>query len=98
MRQGTHKESTMSTTSINPNIPVTPQAIQQAQRLIPSVTGTVLVTLFFGIFGLIPAVLNSNRARAMGAPTSKYWAAFGWIFGAYFVLLFIIMAASGASA
>jgi hypothetical protein len=66
----------------------------QVSQMIPSIASTVLVTLIFGIFGLIPASMNTNKARAMGVVTSKYWAAFGWIFGSYIALLFVISMAS----
>ncbi len=45
---------------------------------LPSRVPTVLVTLFFGLFGLIPAVIATNEARAAGSPTGRYWAAF-WL-------------------
>lgn len=38
---------------------------------------TVLVTFFFGLFGLIPTVIGENQARQVGAPTGKHWKAFG---------------------
>jgi len=37
---------------------------------------TLVISLLFGIFGLIPAVIHSDCAKAIGAPTGKYWAAF----------------------
>lgn len=39
-------------------------------------TATVLVTLFFGIFGIIPAATASSEAARNGYPTGGYWAAF----------------------
>lgn len=47
----------------------------------PAVTTTVLVTLFFGLFGLIPASRHSQRAQQMGLDGGKYWKAFGITFG-----------------
>lgn len=48
----------------------------------PAVTTTVLITLFFGLFGLIPASRHSQRAEQMGLSGGKYWKAFGITFGA----------------
>lgn len=42
----------------------------------------MLVTLLFGLFGLIPAGVAAGRARVIGAPRGPYWRAFGLIFGA----------------
>ncbi len=47
---------------------------------------TVVITLFFGLFGLIPAAMGSNKAKALGQPSGKYWKAFGITFGALVVL------------
>ena len=44
----------------------------------PSFAPTVLVTIFFGIFGLIPALRHSHMARERGYSTSGYWWAF-WL-------------------
>ena len=41
----------------------------------PSIALTLVITLLFGVFGLIPAAIHSDRARNLGAPTGKYWAA-----------------------
>jgi len=43
----------------------------------PSYAPTILVTLFFGLFGLIPAILHSRQAQDRGYPTSGYWWSFG---------------------
>ena len=48
---------------------------QVQARPIPAVTTTVLITLFFGIFGLIPASIHSSRAQEYGQATIKYWQA-----------------------
>jgi hypothetical protein len=72
------------------------QQYEEEQRrlaLLPTITSTVLITVFFGLFGLIPAVTNTNRARALGVQTSKYWKAFGITIAAW-VLLFVLLAAS----
>lgn len=41
----------------------------------PSIALTLVITLLFGVFGLIPAAIHAGRARSVGAPTGKYWAA-----------------------
>lgn len=43
----------------------------------PNVTATILITFFFGLFGLIPAIRGARRARAAGYPENRYWIAFG---------------------
>lgn len=47
----------------------------------PSYAPTVLVSLFFGLFGLIPAVRHSRMARERGYSERGYWWAFGSIVG-----------------
>ena len=42
----------------------------------PSLAPTIIVTLLFGLFGLIPATQASRRATAIGAPATRYWKAF----------------------
>ena len=37
-----------------------------------------MVTLLFGLFGLIPAVVQTSHAKIDGYSTNKYWTAF-WI-------------------
>ena len=54
---------------------------QVQARPIPVITTTVLITVFFGLFGLIPASLHTSRARDAGQQTNKYWQAFGLTFG-----------------
>ena len=66
----------------------------------PGVGSTVVITLLFGLFGLIPAFLNSDRARQSGQPTNRYWAAFWWSILASvvaWILIWIILAAAIAS-
>lgn len=36
----------------------------------------MLVTVLFGVWGLIPAILASNRLRQLGRPAGKLWGAF----------------------
>ncbi|MBK9696156.1 MAG: hypothetical protein IPO80_01725 [Propionibacteriaceae bacterium] len=42
----------------------------------PSLAPTVLISLFFGVFGVIPAALHSTRASQLGYPSGRYWGAF----------------------
>lgn len=42
----------------------------------PSVLTTVLVTMFLGVFGLIPMCLGMSDARRVGAETGRYPIAF----------------------
>jgi hypothetical protein len=70
---------------------------QRRLALLPTITSTVLITVFFGLFGLIPAVSNTNRARALGVQTSKYWKAFGVTMAAVLVGWVLIFAAAGSS-
>jgi hypothetical protein len=43
----------------------------------PPLTATILVTILFGVFGVIPAILHTDSVRKSGAATSRYWKAFG---------------------
>ena len=66
----------------------------------PPLTSTILITLFFGVFGVIPASLHTSRARDKGVSTSKYWKAFGWTMAASvaaWVLLLVILTAAVSS-
>jgi hypothetical protein len=42
----------------------------------PSYIPTILVTLFFSLFGLIPVILHSRMAKERGHSSSGYWIAF----------------------
>ena len=44
---------------------------------LPSRAMTIVITFFFGLFGLIPAYLHSREAERRGASGSRYWVAFG---------------------
>ena len=57
----------------------------------PSVWPTVLVTFFFGIFGVIPAAIHTSNAREAGRPTNTYWAAFGWTMVTSILLWFLLI-------
>ena len=73
---------------------------QTQVRPIPAITTTVVITFFFGLFGLIPASMHSSRAREMGQATNKYWKAFWITFGVELVLgiLFFASVVGAASA
>ncbi|MGB0102323.1 MAG: hypothetical protein WBP61_18735 [Nocardioides sp.] len=66
---------------------------------LPAITATVVVTALAGLFGLIPAVLHSNRANQVGESGAKYWTAFavtlviGFLFwvGAYIGLTLLFL-------
>ena len=44
---------------------------------LPSRTKTVLITLFFGLLGLIPAHLDGKKAEQQGVSPGRYYTAFG---------------------
>jgi hypothetical protein len=68
------------------------------RELLPSIVGTLLTTVFFGVFGLIPATLNSGRARRLGVRTARYWVTFGLVFVVQCVLfLWLVTAAIAGS-
>lgn len=43
----------------------------------PGLALTIVITLFFGLFGLIPAALAAGKARRAGHSEGRYWIAFG---------------------
>jgi cyclophilin family peptidyl-prolyl cis-trans isomerase len=43
----------------------------------PGLALTIVISVLFGLFGLIPAALAAGRARRTGHPDSPYWIAFG---------------------
>jgi hypothetical protein len=55
----------------------------------------VLTSLFFGIFGLWPAVRHSAMARSRGLTTTRYWVAWivSWIAGAVVLAAGLILTA-----
>jgi hypothetical protein len=58
---------------------------------LPSRTPTVLITLFFGLFGIIPAAVATSQARASRVNTGRYWAAFGWTLVLSVVVWFVFV-------
>jgi len=63
----------------------------------PSIATTLCITLFFGLFGLIPAFIHRDRARAMGRHdvAGKYFATFWTVILISFALI-LIFGAAGA--
>lgn len=77
------------------------QRAQPTRPVAPGVGMVVAITLFFGVFGLIPASSRANEARRMGYSARPYWASFWWTFGAValaWIVLWFIVIAAGASA
>jgi hypothetical protein len=59
---------------------------------LPSKTPTVVITIFFGLFGLIPAAIATSDARAAGVRTGRYWASFGWTMLVSFLVWLVLVA------
>ncbi|WP_425310098.1 hypothetical protein AADG42_15605 [Ammonicoccus fulvus] len=76
--QGSHQPRTGSVDRTvlgpGPGQPFGPPATSGVR--VPSLLPTVLITLFFGVFGLIPAVSASSRLRELGRPAGQVWGAF----------------------
>jgi hypothetical protein len=72
------------------------------QPTLPGTGTTIAITLLFGLFGLIPAYMNTDRARQAGTRTDQYWTAFWLSFVGSVVIwiLFwvIILAAANSTA
>lgn len=60
-----------------PPDPPTGTMIGQQPPRPPGLAPTIVVTVLFGLFGLIPASIHASRARALGLPGARYWQAFG---------------------
>jgi hypothetical protein len=64
---------------------------------VPSRTTTVVITVLFGLFGLIPSYVHGKRAERLGGSAGRYWTAFGVSFAAsvlvYLGLIFALFAA-----
>jgi hypothetical protein len=73
-----------------------PAAYQPSpEDLAPTVATTIVITLLFGVvFGWIPALVHTNRARRLGYRTSKYWGAYGIIAAVWLVLVIVLAASS----
>ena len=70
---------------------------QSCHVALPTVWPTILVTFFLGLFGLIPAIMHTNRAKQAGRPTSNYWVAFGCTTAANVLLWVIVFSSMAAS-
>ena len=66
-------------------------ADKPSNPLVPAVTATLLVTLFFGVFGAIPASIHADRARRQGASTAKYWQCFAAVMVVNLLALVIVL-------
>ena len=64
----------------------------------PSVWPVAVVTLFLGLLGIIPAVLQSKKARTVGVSGARYWATFAGAAGAILAVVIISIAVSAGSA
>jgi hypothetical protein len=98
-----------STSSGGPSAPAPYPGWQTPQQTVPqpelpSRVPTVLITIFFGAFGAIPAHLHGKRAEQLGGSSTPYWKAFGvtlaasvlaWI--ALIVALVVFVFAVGSS-
>jgi hypothetical protein len=56
----------------------------------PSVWPVVVLTLLFGVFGLIPAYLRANNARRLGISERPYWQAWAITFVCWIGLLLVL--------
>lgn len=59
---------------------------QSTHRVAPGVALTVVITALFGLFGLIPAFIHADRAKALGVRGTRYWKAFGITYACAFAL------------
>ena len=59
-----------------PPKPAGPFANDLSMPVGPSAWTTFVITLLFGVFGLIPALIHSMRARDDNRPTGPYWLSF----------------------
>jgi hypothetical protein len=71
-----------------------------SDAVLPSRAATVVVTLFFGLFGLIPAAIATGHARGAGIRTGRYWSAFWWTLLVSFLvqLLLVVLVVRAAVA
>jgi hypothetical protein len=61
--------------------------------MLPSRVKTVLITLFFGLFGLIPAYIDGRKAERQGASPGRYYVAFGITLAASVVVYAVLVVA-----
>lgn len=63
---------------------------------LPSRTLTIVITFFFGLFGLIPAYLHGKEAERLGGSSNRYWTAFGVTFAvSMLVWIALVLLAAG---
>ena len=80
-----------------PAQPYWPPAASPQERT-PGIWPVLLVTLLFGVFGLIPTVIFHQQVRAKGRSPSKYWIAFGCVMAVWVaVVVGASIAASSSS-
>lgn len=60
----------------------------------PSIIATVIVTLFLDLWGLIPTVMASQKAKALRLPVGRYWRAFGFTLLGKLVVYGVVVALS----
>jgi len=58
----------------------------------PKILTTFWITFFFGIFGVIPAIIHSNQAHQMEKPVGVYWLTF---FGTLLAIIVLLAAVFG---
>jgi hypothetical protein len=56
----------------------------------PSVWPVVVLTILFGVFGLIPAYLRASNARRLGIPERPYWQAWAITFVCWIGLVLVL--------
>jgi hypothetical protein len=56
----------------------------------PSVWPVVVLTLLFGVFGLIPASLRASNARRVGLSEKPYWQAWAITFACWIGLVLVL--------
>ena len=66
-----------------------PSHVPPAEPLHPAVTA--IITFFFGLFGLIPCLISTSRAKRLSLPTRPHWLAF-WIPELVRVSVYVIVA------
>lgn len=59
----------------------------------PGLATTIVVTLFFGLFGAIAAAVHSDRAHQVGLSGARYWKAFALTFAIAYIVIPLAMAA-----
>ena len=59
--------------------------------LVPTIATTLMISLFFGVFGVIPASIHADRARRQGAPTAKYWQTFLTVMALDLLLMVLVI-------